>query len=330
MSDLVVVPHDAADDADWDAFVRSSGSGTIFHLRRFLGYHPVERFTDASVRVMSGNATVALLPAVGRTLPDGRRSWVSHPGASYGGPVYRADLSFEGADDLIRALIEYARTQGYDRVQWTLPPIIYGARPSHYLEFALLEHGFGYARRDLTSAVDLADKEHPEILQSSLRSSTKTNVNRARRMGVTIRTDETDAGFTAFYALLERNLWMRHEVKPTHTLSELLDLKHRFLDEITLHGAWLGEQLIAGIVTFTTNPRVVLAFYISHDHAFQEYRALSLLFVETIRSLAHTRFTHLDFGLINGGPKPSPSLARFKENFGATGLFRDVYALDLS
>ena len=33
----------------WDSFVRNANNGTIFHLRKFLNYHPGERFKDNSI-----------------------------------------------------------------------------------------------------------------------------------------------------------------------------------------------------------------------------------------------------------------------------------------
>ncbi len=37
---------------EWDEFVENSETGTIFHLQRFLRYHPKNRFTDYNIMLM--------------------------------------------------------------------------------------------------------------------------------------------------------------------------------------------------------------------------------------------------------------------------------------
>ena len=39
----------------WDKFVKSANNGTIFHLRRFLSYHPEGRFVDHSIEFYKKN-----------------------------------------------------------------------------------------------------------------------------------------------------------------------------------------------------------------------------------------------------------------------------------
>ena len=33
----------------WDRFVKNANNGTIIHLRKFLSYHPNDRFIDHSI-----------------------------------------------------------------------------------------------------------------------------------------------------------------------------------------------------------------------------------------------------------------------------------------
>ena len=83
--------------------------------------------------------------------------------------------------------------------------------------------------------------------------------------------------------------------------------------------------MIAGVVLFICNEKVVLAFYISHDEQYQEYRGLNLLFYEIIKWGIFNGFNFLDFGTFTLNQAPNWGLARFKESFGAQGVFRDSY-----
>jgi lipid II:glycine glycyltransferase (peptidoglycan interpeptide bridge formation enzyme) len=118
---------------------------------------------------------------------------------------------------------------------------------------------------------------------------------------------------------------MRHNVQPTHTLDELLKLKEIFPDRIYLYAAYHEEQMVAGVVMFHCNTRVTLAFYISHDEKHQQYRGVNLLFYEIIRQAIRDKFAYLDFGIFTVNMDPNWGLGRFKESFGAQGVFRDSF-----
>ena len=69
--------------ATWDSFVLKANNGTLFHLRKFLSYHPVDRFKDHSIEIYKKNTLLSVLPAADIII-DHKRMLVSHPGASYG------------------------------------------------------------------------------------------------------------------------------------------------------------------------------------------------------------------------------------------------------
>jgi len=85
--------------------------------------------------------------------------------------------------------------------------------------------------------------------------------------------------------------------------------------------------MIAGLVMFDANELVTLAFYISHDEAYQEYRGVNVLFKEVIADSIKRGFQYLDFGIFTVNMEPNYGLARFKESFGSGGVFRDTLKL---
>lgn len=307
------------DTPDWEAFVAQANNGTLFHERKFLGYHPEDRFKDHSLVFEEKGVFKALFPAV--EITDGSsRSLISHQGSSYGGIVVREEMSFRESYDYVEALVRHSRTEGFDRIQMTLPPAIYQSRVSNYLDFALIKHGFNYKKRDISSMLTL--ESSPEQNLQNFRASHRTAVRKATKEGVTIR---ESADWTDFYALLKENLKIRHNVQPTHTLDELLKLKALYPDQIRLFGAYWESKLIAGVVNFSVNKDVVLAFYISHKEEYQNLRAVNLLFYEIIKWCHGTGFRYLDFGIFTVNMEPNFGLGRFKENFGASGVFRDTF-----
>jgi hypothetical protein len=305
-------------EAQWDAFVNESDNATIFHTRRFLSYHPEGRFRDNSLVFYKKGEVLALFPAAVLNTAEGE-SLVSHPGTSYGGFVYRKNLSIKDAFFLVETLCAYCAKQGYAAVQLTLVPIIYQNHLSQYIDFALVKNGFTYTRREVSSVVQL-DTPDAQLLDT-YRPDARRAVKKARSAGISVRQSDD---YHAFYDILTTNLRMRHNVQPTHTLDELQTLAKLFPERIRLWAAFHDDRLIAGVCNFSANPRVVLAFYISHDQAYQQYRPVNLLFYEIMRQSRAEGFAFLDFGIFTVHMKPNWGLGRFKENFGARGIFRDT------
>jgi len=315
---LEIFPFDEENAEAWDAFVNATTNGTLFHTRAFLRYHPAGRFHDDSLIFLKGGKVLAVFPAAVRS-DDKTNILRSHPGASYGGLVVRSTLSLRDAMRLVQQLVEYAKQCGYAGVEMTLPPQVYYFRPSNYLDFALYQNGFVYRKREVSSVIPL--DVPPPLMIELFSAESRRAVRRAEKLGVQV--GESD-DYAEFYKILKRNLSLRHNVKPAHTLEELITLKKLFPEKIRLFASFVDEQMIAGIVVFSCNDRVALAFYVSHDEAYQKYRGVNLVFNEVIRWSAEQHFRFLDFGIFTVNMEPNWGLCRFKESFGASGIFRDT------
>jgi hypothetical protein len=316
-----VIPHFEAQRytqnlrEEWEDFVGEADNGTLFHLQRFFDYHPEGRFDHHHLIFRRATKIFSLFPAA---LREGILS--SHSGASYGGFVVKRGLGIREALGLVQGLLNYAQDQEIKGVRLTIPPIIYWKHPNNYLDFALLRNGFRYEKRELTSVIGLTYRSEEDIL-STFRNETRTAVRKAKRSGVLVaESDDLDS----FYEILKKNLWLRHNVTPTHSLAELILLKKLLPERIKLFSAFYQGKQIAGVVLFVCNAKVVLAFYISHNQDFQNLRAVNLLFYECLRWAWKEGFQWLDLGTFTLNMEPNLGLGRFKENFGAQGYFRDT------
>lgn len=307
----------------WDKFVWKANNGTLFHTRRFLSYHDEGKFQDHSLIFSEGSTACALFPAALRVI-DGKRVLSSHCGASYGGFVYDEKTSIRTAFDLVESLLEHAEKEKIDRIEMTLPPLIYLARPSNYIDFALYKNGFIYKKREVSSVIPL-DFNTGDIYQQ-FKPEARTATRRSQKLGVKIKIKED---FSQFYPILKKNLKLRHNVNPTHTLEELLRLKKLFPERILQFGAYLEDKMIAGVTNFLCNDRVVLAFYISHDEDYQKYRPVNFLFYEIIKWSIEKGYKFLDYGIFTVNEDPNWGLGKFKESFGARGILRETFQKDL-
>ena len=301
----------------WDAFVRNANNGTIFHLRKFLNYHYDGRFKDNSIEFYKGNNLLSVFPAAD-IIKEGKRLLVSHPGASYGSFITKENLSIKDAIEMVEALNDYAIRVGFDGVQMTIPPSFYSNRVSNYIEYALISRGFDYFSREVTSTLIIGENED-EILKK-FKSSHQRAVKKSQNLGVKVKiTNKVDE----FFSILETNLKIRHDVKPTHTIDELKTLIDLFPEEINVFGAFYNHQMIAGVLNITVKTGVALAFYISHKNEFQELRPLNLLFFNIFKWAITKDIKMYDFGTFTVDGIANMGLGRFKENFGASGVFRD-------
>ena len=134
----------------WDSFVLKSNNGTLFHLRRFLSYHPEDRFKDHSLEIYKKNTLLSVFPAADIIIND-KKLLASHPGSSYGSFILKEELSIKDAMEIVSKLIDYSSKKGFEGIQLTIPPGFHSNRASNYIEYSLLFNGFDYFRRDVTS-----------------------------------------------------------------------------------------------------------------------------------------------------------------------------------
>lgn len=305
------------DTKQWEDFVAKANNGTIFHSLRFLNYHPSQRFKNHHLIIKEKASILALFPAV---IQD--KTIISHQGASYGGFVLKQGIGIHKTCLIVEHLVTYLKERGYEKIILTQTPLIYYKEPDQYIDFALVKSGFHYRKREITAVIPIKTAEPLLTFHPDARRSTK----KAIREGVIITISED---FKTFYAILEHNLGMRHNVSPTHTIEELLRLKKLFPDDILLFAAYLNKKMIGGLVVFCVNQDVMLAFYISHNNDFQIYRPINLLFYEVLKWGYIKGFKYLDLGTFTLNMNPNWGLGRFKENHNARGFLRDSFELNL-
>ena len=203
----------------WEKIVKDANNGTLFHTRKFLSYHPPGRFVDHSLVIYKKDKPYVLFPAAEREI-EGKRFLVSHPGTSYGSFLVPEDMSFTDSYEIVESLIKYAKEKKFNGIRLTPPPTIYNSRLSNYIDFSLLQHGFKYLKREISSILFLEDTIEQNL--NKFKPSHKQAVRKAIKEGIEVR--ESDK-FDEFYDILQNNLKIRHNVTPTHTLEELLKLK---------------------------------------------------------------------------------------------------------
>jgi hypothetical protein len=251
----------------------------------------------------------------------GVRTARSPYGASYGGLVTGEELSLKLAEELVGSLLEYLRGQGVQRLVVVPPPWLNFARPHDYLNFWLLKHGATCPASELTSYIEVRE----EPLESFSHSAVKA-VRKAKASDVLV---EESRDIEAFYEILAENR-RKFGVTPTHTLEEIRWLLRELPEHVKLFMARREGTPIAGSLVFRVNRRVILDFYWAHLDEHQGFRPINLLVYEITRWAYRNGFRIFDFGTQTIDMVPVEGSTKFKETFGAVGVFRRTYDLRLA
>ena len=103
---LIIKRHSKNNKVLWDSFVKKANNGTLFHLRKFLSYHPEGKFVDHSIEFYKKNTLFSVFPAAKSNI-NGKNLLVSHPGLTVGSFVVPESISISDSFDLTRVLIDY-------------------------------------------------------------------------------------------------------------------------------------------------------------------------------------------------------------------------------
>ena len=302
---------------EWDEFVLSSYNGTIFHLRKFLSYHIERKFDDNSLVFIKKKKIIAVLPAA--LIKSSKGNMLkSHPGASYGGFVYKK-LSFNNCDLILKSLNKYCLSNNIKSIFLVPTPQLYYNNYNENLLYAMLWNNYKIVESYISSIVDL---QSCSDTIDCLSDRKKRYINKIDNNIHVKWTKDIDS----FYPILVSNKKI-HGVKPTHTLEELKTLIKIMPDSFSLLMTYYNNIPIGGTFNFITNKKVLLVFYNMIDYQYQKYHPATYQLYKVLEWSKIKKFHFVDFGVSQRATKldtlsPHYSLINFKEQFGSNGMLR--------
>jgi len=317
MNDISVEWYKPEDREEWESFVGESNNGTMFHLQKFLDYHTPGRFEFNCLMFRKGGELIGVLPG---GLKNGKTFW-SPVGASYGSIVTK-DIHFSTALDIVDSLINFGKMNNWQDMYLIPPPIIYNKHYNQHLEYAFLYRKFGFELHYISHAIHL--KHGSDYLEHFDKTARKT-IRKIQREGKIEIRDSND--YETFNHILLSNK-SRHDVKPTHTLEDMIKIKELMPDKVKLMLVYLDDIPIAGSWLFLCNSQVILCFY---NMLLYEYEYLKpIIMDETVRWGMKNGYEWVDIGVSQDTKAedpmtPSLNLIKFKERFDARGVLRTTY-----
>jgi hypothetical protein len=311
-------PYSERNAIEWDEIIVRCPMATFLHTRRFLAYHH-DRFRDVSLLLKNEKRTVGLFPAA--VDPADARRVVSHPGITYGGVLHRGELYGEGMIDALVVLSSYYADQGFETLRYKTVPHIYHQAPSEDDVYALFRVGAQRLRCDLSCAIDLLNPREPG-------SRRKRGLKKALRQGVRIA--EGAQFVDELWKVVTENYQQKLGAKPVHTKDEIRHLYELFPQNIKFVVALLNQEIIAGVVFFST-PSVTHTQYIASSERGYDVCALDAILDYAIEQASAKGLRFFDFGTSNKdeGRHLSTNVYNFKIQFGAGGVAHEFYDIDL-
>jgi hypothetical protein len=219
------------------------------------------------------------------------------------------------------AIANHYRSLGYRRLRYKAVPSIFHASPAEDDLYALFRLGARRHQCDLAVAVDLANRGR---VTRRRRHSQK----RAERDGVHVQEDWGE--IVGFWRLLERNLAIRHDASPVHSMAEIQLLHEKFPDAILLIIAKIGADLAGGALLFMSD-RVSRAQYTATTRQGRVACATDPVMEHALDIATKRGCRYFDFGTctLDEGRSLNQDLYHFKVSFGGGAVLYHHYELDL-
>lgn len=306
-----VVKYSAEQKAAWDAFVAGSRNGTFLLCRDYMEYH-ADRFTDYSLLIYRKGRLVALLPAneVGREVH-------SHGGLTYGGIISDSRMKASVMLEVFEAMMVYFKERGFQRILYKTIPHIYHQVPAEEDLYALFRNKASLYRRDVSSAIELAQPVHYD-------RDRRWRLSKVSNAGLELRPSDD---FVLFMEMERALLMEKYNTQPVHTAAEMMSLAASFPDQIKLYGAYEGGAMQAGIIMYETQTVAHCQYTASTTHG-RSISALDAL-TEYLISSVYVHKKYFDFGISTEeqGHYLNEGLVRNKESYGARTVVHDFYEL---
>ena len=319
MADFAVQPYTPEWADAWDRFVMEEAqNGTFLQTRRFLSYHPPERFADASLLVTRKNKELLAVVPAARCEAEGELRFRSHPGSTFGGPVLSKRVTqAKQLLEIIDALDAY-NAERYAACELKITPQLLAAAPTALLEYALFNRGYTQ-EMELVGYLPLTGTAI-DGLRAAYSATKRYELRRCENNGLTDKALTTADELSAFYEVLLLNM-RKFDTTPVHTLAELHDfLFARLQNEVRFLGVYdpSGAMVGGACLFYFAQTNTLHTQYLATDTRVKGYAPSAFLYDSVIRMGLETGADSVSFGTstFEHGHVLNRGLIQNKEGFG--------------
>jgi lipid II:glycine glycyltransferase (peptidoglycan interpeptide bridge formation enzyme) len=323
----VIKATDIENEVEWKEFLRNQYN--LFFDFRFNSYndHFDKKIKWHHLKFKSKDPDKVVAIMIGcEKIIDGKLTYVSCDGVSFGGFLWKKKIDLISYFDIIKSFKEYLLKNKFQNCILKNPPFLYNKIPGEETEYALVKSGFSITNDSITNIIDLEDFEFKKISETKKRSIKKSSGN----IKVKILNHNLDReNFKEYYTILLENRELKN-VNPTHSCEELMYLKNHLGDDIILFAAYVDSKLVAICVLFSINKEIILNFYLAGDDKYKMEGVSEYILFKTIEWSKENGYKYYDIGTSDNDGRLIEGLFAFKKKFLAHGFLRKTFELNLS
>jgi hypothetical protein len=297
----------------WNDFVKNSKNGTFIIDRKYMDYHK-ERFEDYSLMFYKNNELVALLPAniMGETI-------YSHQGLTYGGLIINTKIKTSVVLEIFNHLINYLQAINISKLIYKTIPHIYHKYSAEEDLYALFINNAILIRRDVSTVINIENK-------IGFSKSKKCGLSKAKQNNLHVK---QSYDFKKFIEI-EEEVLKKHNTKPVHNYEEINILQNNFPKNIKLFSSFIGEEMLAGVITYESDYFVHLQ-YMGSTKSGMNMGAIDII-INYLLEYVYINKKYFDFGISTEcyGKYLNEGLISQKEMFGGRAICYDHYQLNIS
>lgn len=309
---------------EWDMFIQGeSVNGTVLQTRKFLSYHPKERFKDCSIIVKDRGTIIAVCPAC-EWSENGRKFFMSHGGSTYGGIIVSPDIyKIEKMYRLIKVVESFLRNSGYAKIIYKQTPDLLSLCKNDLLYFCLQYGGYS-EQQELNLYIDF--ERYSEQITDNFDQGRRRWIKKCINKGMKFRELQSEEDFMRFYEILTDNL-KKHKKCPVHTVKELLMLKDILKDEVEFWSVDFDGRMAAGTMAFCfRKARCIHTHYLAADLKLNEYSPMSFLYYSMIEHAMKKGYKKVSWGIATDHDgNINWNLFRTKESYGSSHEINRTY-----
>lgn len=319
---LEAIKSDISSDIEWKEFLRNQYN--IFYDNDFIKYNDVfgKNINWHHIKIKdSENSKILSIINGCEIIENGKKVYHSCGGVSFGGFLWKYNTDLLDYIKVIQTFNTYLVKNGFSKAVLRCVPFLYNINPDQEGDYALLQCGYKNVRSSITNIVDLREFDFTKIPNARKRAIKNASVEINM-----VESPVTKESFLEFYQLLEKDRALKN-VKPTHTIDELIWLKNNFSKNIVLMNAKIDNRIIALCVLFIINKNIVLNFYLAADKEYQKNNVSEYILYKSIEWSKQNNYTYYDIGTSDINNKLLEGVFTFKKRFLANGFLRKTFEI---
>lgn len=305
-----------ADEEKWDQFIlQKSMNGTFLQTRKFINYHPQDRFKDCSLCIRKGTELVGVVLAC-EIMDEGKRTFFAHKGTTFGGiSICRNVYTASAINELLESLVTFVKENGFEKIYFRMVAGIYQREDTSLLDYFLYKFGFtSYNELNYYLPLD----RYQQDVAAQFTTSKRRDYRYSLKNGFIFKKLESREEIAQYYQVLLKNL-KKLALHAVHSLEDLYDLKfNRFNESIEFYGVYHEDKMVAGSMLFYFSDEVVHTQYLSSDEDYLKMFPMDYLIFNLIQTAVDKNMKIFSFGICteDQGRYLNLGLSRFKEGFG--------------